>query len=556
MLTMGGKSTVSSTKYALQLAHTLRRMAAVIALFTIVFAILAEAGLISRSPEYSLPVSVVISSFVVLFALWAYFKPFKTKSSRLAYFIIPFHAVGFALPILMTGYLSPITLFWLVLIVVTGNFLGTKAMLYSSSLLFLTAFASLALYENMPSSDFLILTLDHLIYAAVIVALAWFVGSMRTIHSTEHKDFVKAEQLRTMEQTRLLTLINSLNEAVVSINNSGIVQLYNAAVLNLLDTNTSLTGKHLQDVIAFRDSHGEPFNLLAALKKGSPSIVRDDLEYIFEDGEKMNVSVSTSRVRGNNNELLGYIIVLRDITHDKSLDEERDEFISVVSHELRTPITITEGTISNAELLLQKGATPNVIAGALRSAHEQILYLARMINDLGTLSRAERGVGSEKERIDVQEFIHEIFREYQPKAAKHNLALNLNIVGKPGYVKASRLYLEEIIQNFLTNAIKYTPEGSIDLSVKAHHGQVVFSVKDTGIGISKKEHAKIFEKFYRSEDYRTRETNGTGLGLYIVQKLARKLDTKIVLESRLNHGSIFSISLPLTNAIDTGPSIK
>jgi signal transduction histidine kinase len=280
-------------------------------------------------------------------------------------------------------------------------------------------------------------------------------------------------------------------------------------------------------------------------------VLRDDLTHKFEDGESINLAISGARVRGNNNELLGHIIVLRDITHEKSLEEERDEFISVVSHELRTPVTITEGTISNVQLLIEKGATPQVVSGALTAAHDQTIYLSRMINDLSTLSRAERNVGGEAERINVIEFVHEMFKEYQPKAAKKGLEFNLDVTGNPGYIKVSRLYLEEILQNFLTNAIKYTPSGTIHFLVHASKGQVKFSVKDSGIGISKKEHGKIFEKFYRSEDYRTRETSGTGLGLYIVQKLAHKLDTQIEMESRLNHGSTFSISVPLTVNIDT-----
>ncbi|QWQ32688.1 ATP-binding protein [Candidatus Minimicrobia naudis] len=108
------------------------------------------------------------------------------------------------------------------------------------------------------------------------------------------------------------------------------------------------------------------------------------------------------------------------------------------------------------------------------------------------------------------------------------MVFNLDIGGRLGVVKVSRLYLEEILQNFITNAIRYTQKGSITLSIKKNKsGEITFKVIDTGIGISKADIAKIFDKFYRAEDYRTRETKGTGLGLYVSAKLAKKLGCKI-----------------------------
>src|SRR5690606_15994222 len=101
------------------------------------------------------------------------------------------------------------------------------------------------------------------------------------------------------------------------------------------------------------------------------------------------------------------------------------------------------------------------------------------------------------------------------------------------------------LQNLITNAIKYTKKGSVTVICKSAKGKVRFTVKDTGIGIARNEQDKIFNKFYRSEDYRIRETGGTGLGLYVSSKLAKKLKTQVELTSRLNHGSSFSFELPI-----------
>jgi signal transduction histidine kinase len=168
-----------------------------------------------------------------------------------------------------------------------------------------------------------------------------------------------------------------------------------------------------------------------------------------------------------------------------------------------------------------------------------------MVNDLSTLSRAERGVADTPEDIDVREMIHKLHDEYTKEATDKKLHLNLDLGATLGHVSTSRLYLEEMLQNFITNAIKYTKTGTVTVSVKQKLGDIKFSIKDSGIGISKSDQTKIYQKFYRSEDYRTRETNGTGLGLYVAAKLAHKIGTKIELVSRLNHGSTFSFTLPV-----------
>lgn len=237
---------------------------------------------------------------------------------------------------------------------------------------------------------------------------------------------------------------------------------------------------------------------------------------------------------------------MRDVTKQKSLEEERDEFISVVSHELRTPITIVEGTLSNLQVMMGMPKKPEqtVLESSLNTAHEQVLYLAKMVNDLSTLSRAERGIADEGEDINVEELMHKMHKEYQKDANARKLHLNLDLGTKLGTIHVSRLYVEELLQNFITNAIKYTNEGNVTICATTKNDIVHFSVKDSGVGISRGDLQKIFTKFYRSEDYRIRETNGTGLGLYVSAKLAHKIGTKIAVVSRLNHGSTFSFELP------------
>lgn len=354
-----------------------------------------------------------------------------------------------------------------------------------------------------------------------------------------------------IEHEEILTIVNNLADAVFSVDTSGVIRLYNAAGLNLLDTNTGVEGKKLNEVFTLEDEDGAPVDLFKAVSAVHSVTVNDTFRMRTGD-DSMRLEFTYAPIRSSftakspTGSQQGFVIIARDVTRLKSLEEERDEFISVVSHELRTPVTVAEGTISNAQFMLErKLSDTNALKRSLNEAHEQVVYLAKMVNDLSTLSRAERGVAAEPEIINIKDLAHDLYNEYHVEAQKASLHFNLELGAHLGFVNVSRLYLHELLQNFITNSIKYTKVGEVTLRIHSKNGDVLFEVADTGIGISKSDQAKVFNKFYRSEDYRTRETNGTGLGLYVTKKLAKKMGTAIELKSRLNHGSTFSFTLPL-----------
>lgn len=400
----------------------------------------------------------------------------------------------------------------------------------------------LTLYIVFNSDANAILLLVWLGFALMVIVLALLLqmSSYKT-----HDELNKAREHHENERGQLVTILNSMTVGIMSVTVEGTIRLYNAALLALLDTNDDIKGKHVSDVFkTINVDDKTPLDLMSLVQK-TYMTRHENLALTYEDGDQIRVGVTMNPVRNSRNQLQGYIFIVEDITKQKTLEEERDEFISVISHELRTPITIVEGSVSNAQLLLERGADHDVLKKTFDEAHNQVVYLANMVNDLGTLSRAERGVGDTLEPIDIDELAAGLHSKYEPRAKERKLHFNLDVVGHIGTVNTSRLYLEEILQNFITNSIKYTQSGSVTLHIKKTREGVLFSVQDTGIGISKADLKRIFEKFYRSEDYRTRETSGTGLGLYVVQKLAHKLGVNIEVSSRLNHGSTFSFTLPL-----------
>jgi PAS domain S-box-containing protein len=402
----------------------------------------------------------------------------------------------------------------------------------------------------IPLTLFLVFTSD----INTLILLAWLGLALIAVSyallvqlSSHHtvKELERARENHAADRGQLVTIINSMSVGMMSVTANGTIKLYNAALLALIDTNESITGKKVSEVFnTYTLTDTTRVDLMSLVEKRYMTR-REDIVLKYDDTDEIRLGITINPVRESRGIVKSYIFIVEDITKEKSLEEERDEFISVISHELRTPITIVEGSISNAQLLLSRGATPPMLKKTFDEAHEQIVFLANMVNDLGTLSRAERGVGDAPEPIDIDALAAELHTKYEPRARERKLHLNLDIVGHIGTVDSSRLYLEEILQNFITNSIKYTQEGSVTLHIRKTDKGVLFAVKDTGIGISKTDQKRIFEKFYRSEDYRTRETSGTGLGLYVVQKLARKLGVTVVVTSRLNHGSTFSFTLPL-----------
>jgi PAS domain S-box-containing protein len=350
-----------------------------------------------------------------------------------------------------------------------------------------------------------------------------------------------------LEHQRLTSLINSMADAVIAVDEQIKIVLFNGATLNILDVNTIQAGAPLQKLFQPIDHDNQPADIVKLIRETKVPSTSRDLRLKYPDGSIINLYLGIAPVRLSYGEQgqQGYVLLLRDITREKSLEEERDEFISVVSHELRTPIAIAEGNIGNAEFIAEKSGDLNAIKQALKEAHTQVLFLSDMINDLSTLSRAERGkLTVEVEAINVHELLKDLENSYKTQAEAKHLKFKLDIDPKLEILNSSKLYVREVLQNFITNALKYTQKGHITLAALYDTKGVRFSVEDTGIGISKGDQERVFDKFFRSEDFRTREANGTGLGLYVTMKLTHLIHAEIELKSELNKGSTFSIFVP------------
>ena len=348
------------------------------------------------------------------------------------------------------------------------------------------------------------------------------------------------------EHQQLLALVNNMADGFMAVDALGNITLSNSGALGLLNTNV-LNGKQLLSVVDIIDKNGYPIDIQKLILTSTSGFTNRDWQLRYKDNTTINIQLNVSPVRlgYGQEDKGGYVILMRDITVEKRLEEERDEFVSVAGHELRTPVAIAEGSISNARLISERDKASDPVKHSLSVAHEQILFLSSLINDLAMLSRAD----SEKAAQSVETFapgelVASLVHDYTPQATQKKLTLQQNLGDGLQLITTNRLYVHEILQNFITNALKYTEKGGVTISASPETNGVVFSVVDTGIGVGQNEHTKLFTKFFRSEDWRVRQITGTGLGLYVSAKLAKLLGANIEMESELNKGSTFRLHVP------------
>ncbi|MCX8126473.1 MAG: PAS domain S-box protein, partial [Dehalococcoidia bacterium] len=229
----------------------------------------------------------------------------------------------------------------------------------------------------------------------------------------------------------------------------------------------------------------------------------------------------------------------------KELDKMKSEFIANISHELRTPLHSIAGF--NKLLLEDKVPDPETRKEFMTIIDQQSAHLAQLIDDLLEVARLESGrFRIRKERLNIGVTIDDVARELSAMAGDKNIAVTLDIPENLPEVEADRQRLKQVVRNLLHNAIKFSPKGSeIVLKVEPGPEEIPVRVIDHGVGIPPKALPHLFERFYRVEDSLTRQTGGTGLGLYIVKQIVDAHGGRVWVESTPGKGSTFSFTIPL-----------
>jgi signal transduction histidine kinase len=238
------------------------------------------------------------------------------------------------------------------------------------------------------------------------------------------------------------------------------------------------------------------------------------------------------------------LVVVRDVTEARRVDAIRRDFVANASHELKTPAASIQAT---AEAIGRAAADDPEAVGPFAARLElETARLSRIVTDLLDLSRLEAGSELDDDvRLDL--VAHEEVARFRERAERDGIALAITAT-HPATVRGNARDLALLVRNLVDNALRYTePGGSVAVAVSAGDA-VTLRVSDTGLGIPHREVPRVFERFYRVDRARSRETGGTGLGLAIVKHVAENLGGTVSVESELGAGTAFEVSLPRSNA--------
>ena len=227
----------------------------------------------------------------------------------------------------------------------------------------------------------------------------------------------------------------------------------------------------------------------------------------------------------------------------KTLDKQKAEFMRVMVHELKSPVSGSKMLASS--LVFVHKDEPKVVGAASRIA-ERMDALLELIEDIIRLSRVKSGAPlGDVEVFDIVPETRAICEPYMEQARAADLGSSMHLVEHPVRVRFDRQGYRLVVSNLVSNAVKYTPSGSVSVMLLAMDGEAVFSVTDTGLGIPEKDVPKLFQEFYRASNVRGGDIRGTGVGLAGVRQLVERFGGSIELETRENEGTTFTVRLPL-----------
>jgi len=343
------------------------------------------------------------------------------------------------------------------------------------------------------------------------------------------------------EQRKLSSVVENMSEGVIATDAEGEITLVNEAAGRLFNQNPNrLISQNLVELLQLEE---KVENIDELQESGSLVLDFSDENTIFF------VRANFTAIYDEHHEdISGFITVLSDVTEDEKIEQERRDFVSNVSHELRTPLTTLN---SYTETLIEGAWRDDQIAPKfLGVIQDETGRMIRMVNSLLQLSRVDsEELQLVRETLDFTMLFHDVIDRFEMNIKdKQQITFNRDIAEDSYYVWVDRDSLTQVLDNIISNAIKYSPNGgTITFKLEKRLRQIVVSVKDEGIGIEYDQLDKIFDRFYRVDQARTRELGGTGLGLAITRELVEAHYGRIWANSKEGEGTTIYFTLPLMN---------
>ncbi|MGF2617353.1 PAS domain-containing protein [Rossellomorea vietnamensis] len=340
-----------------------------------------------------------------------------------------------------------------------------------------------------------------------------------------------------IQQNRLTTLIENMGSGLLLIDHRGYAVMTNRAFKEFFSIKSErFVNERYYDVIKFPEVNKLVEEIFMTEQK-----VRKQLLLPLQI-ERKHFEVYGAPIIGTKEEWKGIVLVFHDITELKKLEQMRKDFVANVSHELRTPITSIKGF---SETLLDGAMEDKETTKAfLNIILNESDRLQSLITDLLDLSKMEKqGFHLNVHEADVSVILQEVVAILEKKPEKKEIHLTLQ-ADEPAVAEVDTMRMKQVFINLIGNAITYTPaKGQVSISVSQTESTVIVEIMDSGIGIDEEEIPRIFERFYRVDKARSRDSGGTGLGLAIVKHLVEAHGGNIGVESKVNEGTTFKVTL-------------
>jgi PAS domain S-box-containing protein len=365
------------------------------------------------------------------------------------------------------------------------------------------------------------------------------------------EELERANDVVKQEKVKYEALLTSIGDGMIAVNQDGQIMVMNPQAGKMLGRNVSWAlGRFFTEVVSLEQNEKEEPLALGdrpMVKTLVQGIHVQTVSYIFRaDGTKFPASVTSAPIFLEDR-LIGAIVVFRDITHEKEVDKSKTEFVSLASHQLRTPLSAIRwySEMLNSGKL---GPLNEQQKSYMTEIYDSNRHMIELVNSLLNVSRIDLGTFAiEPVPVDFKEIAQSVLKELFVKIQENEMHVTADYDDTIPKINADPKLIRIVFQNLLSNAIKYTKKGgNVALVLGKDDKNVLIKVSDTGVGIPSNVQDKMFTKLFRADNARIVESEGTGLGLYILKAVVEKGGGKIWFDSVENQGSTFYVSMPLS----------
>jgi len=356
------------------------------------------------------------------------------------------------------------------------------------------------------------------------------------------EDTEESRKEAVSERNKTMAIIENLTDGILLLNKMNQVEIISPPVVDFFrKEKEAVVGKDVSELFSGDDLK----QLKEVLLDGEAGRkVKQIFRQEVSVGNRLDLEVTTVYLKTESEEK-GVLIIFHDVTRDKLVERMKTEFVSIAAHQLRTPLSAIKWTL---RMVLDGDA------GVLSAEQKDLLektYVSNermisLINDLLNVSRIEEGRFLYKQApAQLEDVVRTVVESSKELFKMRKVSMSVDIPEGISPVNMDKEKMELAVQNLVENAAKYTPEGgSIHITLEKHEAEVVFKIKDTGVGIPEAEHERIFTKFFRGDNVIKMETEGSGLGLYTTRNIIDAHRGKIWFESKEGKGTTFFFSLP------------